>query len=252
MLLNVMTIGAVVLASFVLGAILFARWGVNWGSTTEERAARMTGDDFFSGDAAAYVAMTRAIDVQAPPETVWPWLAQAGRGAGWYSYDRLDNGGMRSARHIVSWIPQPAEGDATAIGYLRQLEPGRQLTWWAPGVRFPGVEVSLAVDMRLRAGETGSRLVIRISADAVGPMARPALWIFRLIDSVMATRQLIGFKRSAETWGRRTVDPQAPETGGRAQYQLYQVVYSSGEWAGSYGREQARRWHRLGIEAREE
>lgn len=251
-MLPAVLVAAVVLVGLLVGATLFARWGTRWGSTPEERAAEMTADDFFSANAAAHVAMTRALDIDAAPETVWAWLAQTGRGAGWYSYDRLDNGGRRSARHIVSWIPQPAEGDASAIGYLRSLAPGRELAWWAPGVRFAGAESSLAVEMRLSDRGEGSRLVIRISADAFGLMAHPCLWIFRLIDSIMAIRQLVRIKEYAERWATRTVDPEDPETGSRAQYQLYQVVYASGEWAGTYGREKARHWHQLGLEARGE
>ena len=249
MLLNLVMIGAAGLVVMLLSAVLLVRWGVTYGSTPAERAARMTGDEFFSEDAPAYVAMTRAIDIEAPPETAWPWLAQAGRGAGWYSHDWLDNGRRMSARHIVSWIPEPQKGDATAIGYLRSLETGRQMAWWAPGVHYPGVDVSLAVEMQLSARAAGSRLVIRISADAVGPMAHPTLWIFRLIDSIMATRQLVGFKECAETFAARLADPDHPETGDRKQYQLYQAIYASGEWAGTYGREQAEHWRQIAIDA---
>lgn len=36
---------------------------------------------------------THAITVNAPPEQVWPWIAQMGSGrAGWYSWDAIDNG----------------------------------------------------------------------------------------------------------------------------------------------------------------
>ena len=250
MLSTIAVVGGLTLATLAVLAALFVRWGVGWGSTPEERAAPMTGDAYFSGDAPAYVAMTRAIDIAAPPETVWPWLAQTGRGAGWYSWDTLDNGRRASARQIVSWIPAPQLGDATAIGYLRDLNTGRQMSWWAPGVHYPGVDVSLVVDMQLSSSDRqsanpASRLVIRISADAFGPMAHPTLWIFRLIDSIMATRQLACIKRFAEAFGTRTSDPDRPETGDRKQYQLYQTIYASGEWSGTYGREQATHWRQL-------
>ena len=236
------------LAFGLLLVVLLVRLGTRWGSTAAERAAAMKGDDYFSDDAMASVAMTRAIDIEAAPETVWPWLAQTGRGAGWYSWDTLDNGRRASARHIVSWIPEPRLGDATAIGYLRDLDSGRQMSWWAPRVHYPGVDVSLVVDMRLAVRESGSRLVVRISAAAVGAMSRPTLWLFRLIDSIMATRQLVCIKRCAEAFGTRTDDPDRPETGDRKQYQLYQTIYASGEWSGTYGREQATHWRELAIE----
>ncbi|HEY7497527.1 MAG TPA: DUF998 domain-containing protein [Vicinamibacterales bacterium] len=40
---------------------------------------------------------SRAITIDAPPEHVWPWIAQMGAGrAGWYSWDAIDNGGAPS------------------------------------------------------------------------------------------------------------------------------------------------------------
>lgn len=58
--------------------------------------------------------MTRTISAQmpAPPERVWPWLAQMGAGrAGWYSIDIIDNGGAPSAREIVPGLQGLAPGD---------------------------------------------------------------------------------------------------------------------------------------------
>ena len=97
----------------VLGAALATVWGVRWGASPAELRAAMTGDEWLAGRRTR-VRMTRAITVNARPAEVWPWLAQLGRGAGWYSYDRLDNGGRRSAEHVVTWIPEPALGDAAA------------------------------------------------------------------------------------------------------------------------------------------
>ncbi|HET9740383.1 MAG TPA: hypothetical protein VFP78_19895 [Solirubrobacteraceae bacterium] len=62
---------------------------------------------------------TNAITIRARPADIWPWLVQLGcRRAGWYSYDGLDNGGVRSAPRIV---PD-----------LQHLEPG-DLCPWTPG-----------------------------------------------------------------------------------------------------------------------
>jgi len=240
------------LASLVIlatAAVVFTRRTERWGATPEERSKRMPGDEYFTADPPAFIAMSRAITIEAPPEAVWPWLAQMGRGAGWYSVDRLDNGGKLSARHILSWVPPPQEGDATAIGFLRRVMPGRELTWWVPGVRFLGTTARLAVDIRLSPQNSGSRLLIRMSADATGGMPRTALAVFRFIDSVMARRQLLGIKDRAERYGARTANPERPETGARDQYQLYEVIYASGESAGVPGKELAERWHRAAIVA---
>ena len=44
---------------------------------------------------------TRAVTIAVPPASIWPWLVQMGHDrAGWYSWDRLDNFGKRSAEEI--------------------------------------------------------------------------------------------------------------------------------------------------------
>ena len=235
------------MAAALLALLAFTLATMQWGSTAAEQGASMPGDECF-GEAAPVVVMTRAISIAAAPQFVWPWLAQCGRGAGWYSVDRLDNGNRSSAWHIVSWVPPPHVGDATAIGYLRSVEDGEALTWWAPAVRFLAADACLAVDMHLHSEGEGSRLVIRMSAAASGFMARPALWGFRCIDSVMARRQLLGIRARAEAYGARTSDPGAPETGARDQYQKYEVIYASGEGAGVRSDEQ-RPYRQAAIEA---
>lgn len=231
-----------------VGGYLFLLWGCNWGSTDEEQDASMPGDSFFEGRPAQRLAMTRAVTINASPEIVWPWLAQIGRGAGWYSYDWLDNGGKASARHIVTWIPAPEPGDASPIGYLRHLEQGRSMVWWLGGLRFAGATARLAVDIGLTQKEDQSRVVIRNSADASGVMAGTALLIFRFIDSIMAIRQLVGLRNRVERFGDRTENPEAPETGARDQYQLYESIYTSGEWAGRRGKEHAAKWRQSAID----
>jgi hypothetical protein len=233
---------------FLVFAAIVIRVGVGWGATAEEHSAEMPGDAFFEDRLPAYVVMTRGVSIVAPPEVVWPWLAQLGRGAGWYSYDSLDNGGRMSARHIVSWIPSPEIGDASPIGYLRHIEPGQELAWWVPKIGYMGASARLAVDMRLTPMGAGSRLVIRMSADAEGRMAQPALWAFRFIDSIMARRQLLGILNRVERHGARTFDPQNPEAT-RDQFQLYEVIYASGEKAGKPGKELAERWREAAVDA---
>ena len=53
-----------------------------------------------------------AVTIEAPPDQVWPWLVQMGgdRG-GWYSWDRLDNGGRPSAQEVHPEWQDLAVGD---------------------------------------------------------------------------------------------------------------------------------------------
>ena len=220
------------------------RWGTRWGSTREEQAMPMPGDRYLDGGPVGRVVMTRAITIAAPSRLVWPWIAQLGRGAGFYSIDRLDNGGRDSARHIVSWIPPPTLGDATAIGYLRDIDDGVGLTWWMPGDRFLGAWTRMVIDIRLHPFGDGTRLIVRVSGDGAGVTAWPVMVVFQVIDSIMACRQLLGIRERVEA-------PAAPgiETGERDQYQLYEVVYASGGRAGVTGEEEGARWRRAAIDA---
>jgi len=240
-------IAALLALCFVGGSVLL-RWGARWGSTPAERAREMPGDEYFEGSSPARVVMTRAISISAPPEQVWPWIAQLGRGAGWYSIDRLDNGRRTSAWHIVSWIPEPRLGDATAIGYLRHVVAGRSLAWWVNGVRFVGSRSRLTTYFGLHAEGRGTRLIGRMSADAVGPAAPIALLVFRAVDSIMARRQLLGIRDRVEHHEAGNANPRDPETGARDQYQFYEVLYATGESAGVAGKEDGARWRRSAIE----
>ncbi len=240
----------VVLLGLAAYIFLFVPWGTRWGATPEELGAVMTGEDWLA-DAprrGVKMVMTRAISIAAPPEDVWPWLAQLGRGAGWYSYDFVDNGRRPSARHIVSWIPAPRLGDAAAMGYLRHLDSGRELAWWVPGERWLGSRNRMVAVYRLSAEGSGARLVARYSGDTTGWSSLFVKHLFTFVDTLMARRQLLNIKERAERFGARPEDPKRAETGDRAQFQLYECIYAGGERCGVPGKEHAPRWRERAIE----
>jgi hypothetical protein len=237
------TFGLVV--GMLTALVVWTRRAMRWGATPEEIASASIADDWFDGVSGSRLRMTRAISIDAPPETVWPWLAQNGRGAGWYSWARLDNGGRASARHIVQWIPEPRVGDAASIGYLKHLEPEGELVWWAPNGPFLGARTWSSWQYTVVPDGDGSRLLMRVDGAATGAARWLVILALPLIDSIMALRQLGNLKDLAERYGRRTQDPENPETGDRDQYQLHHVIYASGDEAGVPGcenAEQARRW----------
>lgn len=85
------------MAAIVYGAWVRPRlW--RWGATDEEVASPYPGGDLVPGGERA---ATMAVTIEASQEQVWPWLVQMGgdRG-GWYSWDRLDNGGRSSAQEV--------------------------------------------------------------------------------------------------------------------------------------------------------
>lgn len=108
---------ATALAAAALLGVGYVRWvrprQLRWGATDEEVAMRAPGDDLVERP---HLVATRAVTVHAPPEDVWPWLVQIGRGrAGWYSYDRLDNQGRPSAREILPEHQHMAVGDTVVM-----------------------------------------------------------------------------------------------------------------------------------------
>src|SRR5512145_1901204 len=88
-------------------------------------------------------ASTHAITIDAPPEQVWPWIAQMGAGrAGWYSWDAIDNGGTPSANRVVAEfqtvVPggvMPAVPGATNAFVVASVDPPRDLVLTVPDGR---------------------------------------------------------------------------------------------------------------------
>jgi hypothetical protein len=88
----------------------------------------------------AMFTSTHAITIDAPPERVWPWIAQMGGGrAGWYSWDVIDNGGTPSSRRIVPALQPVAPGDiipavpgAKDAFVVAAVEPYRHLVLTVP------------------------------------------------------------------------------------------------------------------------
>lgn len=170
-------------------------WQRSWGATREEVSRPMPGDQFVG--APAWTA-TRAVAIEAEPEQVWPWLVQMGyRRAGFYSWDRLDNAGIPSARHILPEFQGLQQGDLLPVSAdvnmrVRSLDAPRSLvltseadsdiSWsWAWGL-YPD-------------GQGGTRLVSRLRLEGVG-------WTTRLLldasELIMMRKHLVGIRARAQ------------------------------------------------------
>lgn len=78
-------------------------------ATAVEKHRSLPGDGMISNP---IFTSTHAITIDAPPEQVWPWIAQMGAGrAGWYSWDVIDNGGTLSAGRVVPELRTVIVGD---------------------------------------------------------------------------------------------------------------------------------------------
>jgi hypothetical protein len=137
---------------------------LRWGGSDEEMRSDFPGADLIPGGTRT---ATMAVTIDAPPSDVWPWLAQMGCDrAGWYSWDRLDNGGNASAGEIrPEWL-RIAVGDR-----LASSPSGR--AWFEVAAVEPERFLALrgTLDFRGR------------PFDAAGPRPRcyvDSLWAFRL------------------------------------------------------------------------
>jgi hypothetical protein len=215
---------AVAVAGGVVGALALARRRLrNLGATGAERDAFLPGDETVP---AAKGRSTMAITIDAPPSEVWPWLVQMGCDrAGFYSWDRLDNGGRPSATAIrPEWqglevgdrvLCTPGGGwwftverlepehvlvlrSSIDVGERRQFDPS------GPPPRFFSDSIWTFVLREHPDGRT--RLLVRsfgVTRPRVLGLANVAFWDAAHV--VMQVRQLRNLKRRAESLQRETV-----------------------------------------------
>jgi hypothetical protein len=159
-----------------------------WGSTPAERATPLA-CDAIAPDATS--VLVRAVNVAAPPATVYRWLCQLREAP--YSYDWIDNFGRRSPRELTPGADELDVGQRmVAIFRLAHFEPGRSITIESRGLLGHVVATYLVTERP----EGGSRLVLRFAWRPPRlPLARPLLSIG---DLVMARRQLLNLKALAE------------------------------------------------------
>jgi len=170
-----------------------------------ERLAPLPGDDIIAEPSAQ---MTHATMIAAPPHTVWPWLVQMGchRG-GWYSWDILDNAGVRSADRIIPVLQHIAVGDilpwsrkGTEGFEVLRVDPGRTLVLGSTTPTFDGTWTFVLEPV----GTGGTRLVTRYRArfEPSAKMSMTFLW-GRALHAFMETKQLATIKHHAEQLASR-------------------------------------------------
>ncbi|MEU8516681.1 hypothetical protein AB0C76_34610 [Kitasatospora sp. NPDC048722] len=142
--------GAVRVAVVSAAAVVLSLYGLvlrprmlDWGATSEETLRSRPGDGLVPG---ADGGSTMAATLPGPPSAVWPWLLQMGYDrAGWYSWDRLDNGGRPSADRLVP------EWQSLVVGQrLSSVPSGR--AWFTVAVLVPERTLVLRADSRMPSG----------------------------------------------------------------------------------------------------
>ena len=179
-------------------------------ATAREHLLTMPGDEMIPR---AEGSLTHAITVQCNRRELWPWLIQMGADrAGWYSYDLLDNGGRRSAEHILRELQSPPVGTVFPAlpgrrdGFiLLEKEPSH---WLVLG--WPGPDGALDVTwsfMLIEIDENTTRLIVRARArDNSRSHGLVKALRFRgaaAVHFIIERKQLLEIARRAE----RHVDP---------------------------------------------
>jgi hypothetical protein len=201
-----------------LAAVVFLSWPVtrrwlgNLGAEESDRSRDWPGDGLVSDPDTVF---TRAIDIDAPPSSVWPWLVQFGLGrGGFYSYELLERMAGIPVRNVESILPQMQSLEVGDEILIHPNAPGIPVAEVVPGERIcfgvseeledrfevPDPRRSWSMYLHPRTA-SGTRLLLR---GCVEPLRRPT-WKARLglaltepIDCLMEWRMLRTVRRLVE------------------------------------------------------
>ncbi len=194
-------LGAVAATAAAGAALALAArpWWRTWGVDSADTAAPLIGDELVPD---ATVVETRGVEIDAPPDAVWPWLVQMGYNrAGWYSYDVVDMKGA-SVDRIVPELQQLAVGDLvpnspdTAF-VVRALDPGQALVLYADEKTVE--EQVAAARARKAAGEAVEEMPANLRAagkmmPAMAGFAASWAFVLRPLDEGRRTRLVERFR----------------------------------------------------------
>lgn len=198
----------IIMAAILSYSLVARPWFQHWGAADRDRTRPLLGDDAWIG---GVVTGTRAVTVNAPPDKVWPWLAQIGQDrAGFYSYTWLENlvfAGIRNTLRIEpEWQGRQAKDIVRSVkpGYLFGLIKDKEgFTGWKVSFIAPGEAMTLknwgtfALEPY---GDGGTRFLIRSRGEPlpgiVGQLA--GFWVLDPAHFIMEKRMMTEIKRLAE------------------------------------------------------
>lgn len=173
---------------------------LKWGTRLGEAQRRLPGDDTIPEP---NFQITHAVNIDAPPEAVWSWLAQMGRErTGYYGLDLLENRGIPSVTYIRQDIPAPEVGMEMDGGYhIMELEANRQLLFGGFNVQVqPGVLCDVTALYLLERRRDGStRLIVRRRAFTYGMLGAAFNLLYEIVYFISASQQLMRLKQYAES-----------------------------------------------------
>ena len=173
-------------------------WHMHWGATAQEASGQVAGDELMPD---ADVVATRAVEIDAPPSAIWPWLVQMGPGRGGaYTYDWIERRlgiDIHNADRIIPELQHLKVGDEVPMpGYtmrVERLDPGQALV-----IRSSNHAWVWSFELRPANGHT--RLISRNRFDLallpvkdklMTPVMEPGSW-------VMERKMLLTIKQRSE------------------------------------------------------
>ncbi len=202
--------GAALVLWHLVATPFIGRRRLRWGTVGTEATESLPGDDLLPSPKWTY---TLGMTIAAPPEAVWPWVAQIGQGrGGFYSYQTLENIAGCKITNTAEILPEHQNPEVGGEIYLHPTAPPMRIEIVEP----PSALVLLGSPADVGAEETwgmstwqfivrGSgnetRLLTRGRSDYSGGWkARLAFGRFpiEVITFVMSRKMMLGIKRLAE------------------------------------------------------
>jgi hypothetical protein len=205
---HVVTVLGVMLLVYLSGVVLLRPSYTRWGVSQKEFAARLPGDELTAN---ARYRIDHAVTINAPADSVWPWLVQIGQDrAGFYSYawlERAIGDPIHNAERIVPEWQTIEKGDlvrAAPSNYLGGVF-GHELGWRVAEV-VPGRALVLdgwGAFVLQPLNDSTTRLIARTRGDGEPsltalPMAPAGLLVFEPAHFIMQRGMLMGIKKRAE------------------------------------------------------
>jgi hypothetical protein len=197
--------GLLCLAWISVAAVVWP-WSRAWGTAPQEWQMTLPGDRV---PRTPQLEIMHGVTINAPPEAVWPWLAQLGQDrAGFYSYDWLERAFGANVHNVSVIRPEwqiRTVGErvyATDAGYMGGLfgdRPGWIIDVFEPNRALVLRNWGAFVLVSQPDGQT--RLLIRstISHDRIPAWAAALNFtLFELPHFIMQRRMLLGIKSLAE------------------------------------------------------
>ncbi len=169
------------------------------GTRHDESSRPLPGDDLI---ASPNFEMTRAINIDAAPEAVWPWIAQIGRnGTGYYGLDVLTNQGVPSAAYLRTDLPAPYKDEALDSGFhILAVEPERYLLYGGFDMPTPtgGTTERTTLLLLERREANKTRLLVRTRGYTYGMLGPVYNLFYEFADYWNAMAQLKNIQQRAE------------------------------------------------------